>query len=448
VTLGVNGWQFNISASRPTASIDFYALSRQLSGQDVTHLFSRPASSLPSCAGLTGTYATYNPCARNSSAGSPTAISSCPLPELNEATLNALGFQNTSLEIGYDWDEVNALYGYMVVNGKVLNLSPYLRLFPTTIANDPVDAIIRGVAGSNSTMGKDATKLFWNTKKTVDSVKCLNERFGAGTIDKTTPGCFFAAIMLYVTLIVIMSIIMIRFAMACFFAWFIGPRMSAPAANGTGGAGISPSVLPAAANRTVHDQNGMAPWAGGHRSQPGTLTKSRSRNGRYEETKGEVDDMVNAAPAPMIPLSAIGSELYTLCLVTCYSEGDDSIRGTLDSISNTDFPDSRKLLFVVCDGMITGSGEKKSTPDICISMLEADPRFGDPEGRGYIAVGIDAKRENQAKVYAGHYSEFMCGRVSLGAMIEWSLLRCSRIYQRTPYADVDRRQDRPSSRSP
>jgi chitin synthase len=212
--------------------------------------------------------------------------------------------------------------------------------------------------------------------------------------------------MLYVTLIVIMTIIMIRFAMACFFAWFIGPRMAAPPTRAHGTA-ISPSVLPPGANRTVNDQNGMAPWAGS-KPKGATLTKSRSqKGGRYEDSKDELDtvDMVNTAPRPMIPLSAIGTELYTLCLVTCYSEGDDSIRGTLDSISNTDFPDSRKLLFVVCDGMITGSGEKKSTPDICIGMLEADPRFGDPEGRGYIAVGVGAKRENQAKVYAGYYSE-------------------------------------------
>jgi chitin synthase len=232
-------------------------------------------------------------------------------------------------------------------------------------------------------------------------------------------GCFFAAILLYVTLIVIMSIIMIRFAMACFFAWFIGPRMAAPPTRAHGNA-ISPSVLPTGANRTVNDQNGMAPWAGSN-SKGATLTKSRSQmNGRYEDTKDEMDsvDVVNTAPPPMIPLSAIGTELYTLCLVTCYSEGDDSIRGTLDSISNTDFPDSRKLLFVVCDGMITGSGEKKSTPDICIGMLEADPRFGDPEGRGYIAVGVGAKRENQAKVYAGYYSEYAWFRVSENFVID------------------------------
>jgi chitin synthase len=230
------------------------------------------------------------------------------------------------------------------------------------------------------------------------------------TIRFAFTGCFFAAILLYVTLIVIMSIVLIRFAMACIFAWFLAPRMSSPPTReqAARGVAVSPSVLPPGAIHSVKDQNGMAPWAGQGSVARGKGTLKKDGRRRYEDSKDEVDmlnDPTGVAPAPLVSLSAIGPELFTLCLVTCYSEGDDSIRGTLDSISNTDFPDSRKLLFVVCDGMITGSGEKMSTPDICIGMLDADPRFGSPEAMGYIAVGVGAKRENQAKVYAGHYSQ-------------------------------------------
>ena len=107
----------------------------------------------------------------------------------------------------------------------------------------------------------------------------------------------------------------------------------------------------------------------------------------------------------MMTLDRIGSELYTVCLVTCYSEGEEGIRGTMESIASTSYPDSRKLIWVVCDGMITGAGEKQSTPDICVGMLEADPRFGNPQPMGYIAVGSGPKKENRAMVYAGHYCE-------------------------------------------
>ena len=106
-------------------------------------------------------------------------------------------------------------------------------------------------------------------------------------------------------------------------------------------------------------------------------------------------------------LAQIGAELFVVCLVTCYSEGEESMRSTLDSLSQTTYSDHRKLLFVVADGMITGAGEKRSTPDICVSLLEADPRFGNPVPMSYLAVGSGAKRENRAMVYAGHYSTFL-----------------------------------------
>jgi chitin synthase len=103
-------------------------------------------------------------------------------------------------------------------------------------------------------------------------------------------------------------------------------------------------------------------------------------------------------------LAQIGTELFAVCLVTCYSEGEDSIRSTLDSISRTTYSDARKLLFIVADGMITGAGEKMSTPDICVGLLDADPRFGNPMPMSYFAIGSGMKRENRAMVYAGHYT--------------------------------------------
>ncbi|KAF7376002.1 Glycosyltransferase family 2 protein [Mycena sanguinolenta] len=54
--------------------------------------------------------------------------------------------------------------------------------------------------------------------------------------------------------------------------------------------------------------------------------------------------------------------------------------------------------------MITGAGEKRSTPDLCVGLLDADPRFGEPIPMGYISVGSGAKAQNRAMVYAGHYT--------------------------------------------
>ncbi|KAI9487953.1 chitin synthase-domain-containing protein [Zychaea mexicana] len=95
---------------------------------------------------------------------------------------------------------------------------------------------------------------------------------------------------------------------------------------------------------------------------------------------------------------------HTICLVTCYSEGLDGVRTTLDSIATSDYPNSHKLILVVCDGIITGHGESMSTPDVCISMMHD---FVVPpeqvEAASYIAIADGSKRNNMGKVYAGYY---------------------------------------------
>jgi chitin synthase len=95
---------------------------------------------------------------------------------------------------------------------------------------------------------------------------------------------------------------------------------------------------------------------------------------------------------------------HTICLVTCYSEGEVGIRTTLDSICMSDYPNSHKLLLVVCDGLITGSGESRSTPDVCVGMMRdlivpADQVPAQP----YVAIADGSRRNNCAKVYAGYY---------------------------------------------
>ncbi|KAF7724964.1 Chitin synthase, class 3 [Apophysomyces ossiformis] len=95
---------------------------------------------------------------------------------------------------------------------------------------------------------------------------------------------------------------------------------------------------------------------------------------------------------------------HTICLVTCYSEGEDGIRTTLDSIATSDYPNSHKMILVVCDGLITGSGNSKSTPDVCIGMMrDLIKPAEEVEALSYVAIADGAKRNNMAKVYAGFY---------------------------------------------
>ncbi|ORE18571.1 chitin synthase [Rhizopus microsporus] len=110
-------------------------------------------------------------------------------------------------------------------------------------------------------------------------------------------------------------------------------------------------------------------------------------------------------PQPLPDYMPFGFPLaHTICLVTCYSEGEDGLRTTLDSIATTDYPNSHKLILVIADGMITGHGNSMSTPDICLSMMEGfliEP--DEVVANSYIAIADGTKRHNMAKVYAGYY---------------------------------------------
>ena len=389
-TVGIHGLQFDITKSKIT-QVNWYTIAQAFPGQDVTLNFTRTAADFPLCNGLNFRAAKDEPC--------DNTVNKCVLGKPDNATFLSEGITPTGRKIGYDWDHVSAFKYYLVVNGAVLNFESYIRAHPTPVANDVVDTVIRTVLSEQpSTGGKDGTKLFYNRAELQQAVPCLVQRYYAGDIDKITTGCFISTLFLYVSLVVIMGIVFARFAMACVFNWFMSSRLIASPKN-LNRRVISPAVMPEGANVNVDSKNGTAPWAAAGGGGGKKLPKAGPKTPKSTTTL-----IPSERTAPVISMVTIGDELFCVCLVTCYSEGEESIRGTLDSISMTTYSDTRKLLFVVCDGMITGAGEKRSTPDICVGLLEADQRFGSPAPMSYVAVGLGAKRENRAMVYAGHYS--------------------------------------------
>ncbi|KAL4258503.1 TRAFAC class myosin-kinesin ATPase superfamily protein [Pleurotus pulmonarius] len=93
---------------------------------------------------------------------------------------------------------------------------------------------------------------------------------------------------------------------------------------------------------------------------------------------------------------------FVICQVPCYTEGDSSLRRTIDSLAQMKYDDKRKLLLVICDGMIVGSGNDRPTPRIVLDILGADPNL-DPEPLSFLSLGEGAKQHNMGKVYSGLY---------------------------------------------
>ncbi|KAJ6488481.1 glycosyltransferase family 2 protein [Mycena vitilis] len=93
---------------------------------------------------------------------------------------------------------------------------------------------------------------------------------------------------------------------------------------------------------------------------------------------------------------------FVICQVPCYTEGDASLRKTIDSLAQLKYDDKRKLLLIICDGMIVGSGNDRPTPRIALHILGADPNL-DPEPLSFLSLGEGAKQHNMGKVYSGLY---------------------------------------------
>ncbi|KAI7871627.1 chitin synthase-domain-containing protein [Spinellus fusiger] len=372
--LGINGWQFNITGAKALGitNLEQYAA---IPGTDATNLFQH-GTNIPECTNpgnaLTSAFqaVTFSPCA---------GAGGCMYGPLTAATFSGLGIFNATRQVGYDWEQLGSagLLNFFVVDGAVLNMSPYISAHPTPLPNDSLDGLIRSILNQTfSEGGRDATKLFFRRPEFQAAIPCLTSKYIAGRIDKQTPGCFSASIILFCSLLIVLSIVLARFFMALIFSWFISRKLS----------------------RTPPEMPRISPVAAaGAAMRPNQTMEMSAMSPNAPLVAGN-------GPNAMTRLMEIGNDLYTVMLITCYSENTEGIRGTVESLAATDYPDDRKLLFLIADGIITGHGETMSTPDMCLSLITFDdPAMQNPEPKAYMAVASGNKQHNCAKVYAGYY---------------------------------------------
>ncbi|KAI9307196.1 chitin synthase-domain-containing protein, partial [Cunninghamella echinulata] len=93
---------------------------------------------------------------------------------------------------------------------------------------------------------------------------------------------------------------------------------------------------------------------------------------------------------------------FVICQVPCYTEDEESLRKTIDSLTVLNYDDRRKLLLIIADGMIMGSGNDRPTPRIVLDVLGYDTTQ-DPEPLMFKSIGEGSKQLNYGKVYSGLY---------------------------------------------
>jgi chitin synthase len=307
--------------------------------------------------------------------------------------------------------------------------------------------------------GQDITALVERAGLT-QYAECMTDVIQVGFVDSISIGCVASDIVLYVSLVFILGAVVIKFGMAVVFGWFLSWRLgnfksesyqqrmkraaeienwtddiykAAPgymrpnARPGNRKTVFLPTTSrfskaepmlvgqsrPSTAYGMVDPPKRLKPLGG---TPPGSpmLRNSRSSTslpfGREESVSDNSSSncpfpLGNVVPQPLPDFDPFGYPLvHSICLVTAYSESIDGLRTTLDSLATTDYPNSHKLLLVICDGMVKGSGSKQFTPDIVLSMMKdfLEP-LDDVESHSYVAIADGHKRHNKAKVFAGFY---------------------------------------------
>lgn len=93
---------------------------------------------------------------------------------------------------------------------------------------------------------------------------------------------------------------------------------------------------------------------------------------------------------------------FVICQVPAYTEDEESLRKALDSLTSLKYDNKRKLICVICDGVIVGQGNDRPTPKIVLDILGVDPKV-DPPALPFKSVGSGSDQLNFAKVYSGLY---------------------------------------------
>ncbi|CUM68413.1 uncharacterized protein PRCAT00006136001 [Priceomyces carsonii] len=388
-------------------------------------------------------------------------------------------------DVYFTWDDIKDESRNLVVySGNVLdlNLIDWIQSDDLTYPD-----LFDKLRDDNTYKGHDISLVLTN-KDERQAARCLSEIIKVGTIDSDTIGCLASTVVLYISLVFILSVVVAKFLMACYFRWVIARKQGAteidnksmfernkeienwvdnPAAQGEiktvperARANYKPnktnrqsvfhrssrlSVAPnvdlskyydysdhlsksfkyttmstqaamldrnrnKSSNRVANRQSTL--YLNEFNSSTDFLNRPASTINPFETLEeqaatGLSPDIIHpdVVPQPPVEYQPFGYPLaHTMNLVTCYSEDAEGLRTTLDSIATTGFPNSHKLIVIICDGIIKGSGNDMTTPDIALSMMtDFCIQPDDVVPYSYVAVAQGSKRHNMAKVYSGFY---------------------------------------------
>ncbi len=281
--------------------------------------------------------------------------------------------------IAYEWSDINNDTSLYVLNGAVIRMPPGGGAW-SIFTDDAMNVQMAGVSGKDYTRALERLG-----DKGKRSQQCIGDHFAIGRVSQVTISCFALSLLQIIALIVIGAVILVRFVLAVGFSWFLSRQLDRMKME-----------------RKQERQNTAAterppPPTGGSAS----LQALPPVVGDTIRAMYKVDHFGHQAGS----IGEVTPDAYVILMVTCYSEGLSSLRTTLDSLAQTDYHDSRKLLLVIADGRILGEGNDQCTSDIIHGLMRIDCEMDDPHvvPAAYAAIADGPHRVNAARVYAGEY---------------------------------------------
>lgn len=167
--------------------------------------------------------------------------------------------------------------------------------------------------------------------------KCLVSRYKVGIMETETGGCIADSMIMTLMLVVIIVMIVIRYSMALLFQWFISRRLTKPGGRSNwlawrsikGGNEDPANHIPGPYNNygPMNGNSGSTTSLGSGSSSRGTPAFSESSAVGLGGARSDI----------------VTTELYTVLLVTCYSEGEEGLRITMDSLAETTYSKKHKV---------------------------------------------------------------------------------------------------------
>jgi chitin synthase len=241
----LTGSQHPVAMGIPEGSNVLYDLPEKHGGQDGSFLFQNvngkckgqitasPGSDVPTDS--EGNLAWYFPCATFNQDGSSQPNKTWPyyLGYACHTSLTARSTFYTQLhsqgDVYFTWDDINnSSRNLMVYSGNVLDLD-LLNWFNGSEVTVPArfaELSDRTTPANAAVRGKDVTHAFQN-KDDKAVAQCLEQIIKVGSVDTETVGCIASKVVLYVSLVFILSIVISKFVLALLFQWFFSRKFAA-----------------------------------------------------------------------------------------------------------------------------------------------------------------------------------------------------------------------------